>query len=159
MLTPSIKAPFEWATGTNVFTGEPIERYEGEPGKNIGLGGMNLSKADEWGLSQVGLDVPARGITGLMDMVGSMASGKPTEAVSGLNRFTGLTTTINPEKNAMSREYDRMDALNAQVRRLKDSGIKVPTLDEIASTLQTTKNDKRLADMQAIVEMVNKIKR
>ncbi len=159
MLSPAFKAPFEWATGTSVFSGEPIERYEGEPGKNIGIGGNMLSKVDEWGLSQVGLDVPARGVTGLVDMLGSLASGKPSEAVGGLNRFTGLTTQVSPERNAMSREYDRIEALNAQVRRLKESGIKVPTLDEIASTLQTTRNDKRLADMQAIVEMINKIKR
>lgn len=154
--TPLIKAPFEMATGTNTFTGQPIQNYQGEPSKNI----LGVSKGTEWLLSQVGADVPLRGASGVLNTIGSLAKGKPQDALGSLFEQTANATgNIDPYQNQVSKQYQQLNALNDKIKALKASGKTVPTISELTSKQKNDELATRASDMKKITDMINNIKR
>jgi hypothetical protein len=146
--TPLVKGLFESTSGSNTFTGRPIENYEGEMSKNIPF----VTKKKEWSMSQAGLDVPVRTATGVVGLVGDLASGK--DPWTNIGRATGLTYQGDIEKAKQAKEYQRINALVDKIKVLKASGTEVPTIDEIAKQTNAPKTDLKLAQMQAIMDMI-----
>lgn len=150
---PLIKGTYEGLTGTNVFTGNPIENYEGEMSKNIPF----VTKKTEWEMSQAGLDVPVRTATGTLGLIGDLASGQ--DVTANLGRATGLSYEGDVEKAKQAREYQKINALLDKIKAVKASGTEVPTLAEIAKQKNSAKTSSKLAQMQDIMDMINNIKR
>lgn len=157
-LTPLIKAPLELASGTNTLTGQKISNYQGEMSKNIPI----LDKGQEWALGQIGGDVPAKDISGLLDMLGQGSKaiqGQPSDVLRGVNTMSGVTTNISPATNELSKAYETLDRLNAKIKAVKGAGGTVQTIAEINAQLQGNQTSTKLNDMQTIMDMINNIKR
>lgn len=155
-LTPLIKMPFERATGIQTFTGRPIEDYKGQPSTNI----PGVSKGTEWLLSQVGADVPLRGAAGVVSAVSNLAQGNGGEAVDSLlQKSANLTTSIDPAANEVNTKYRKLDILNEKLKALKAGGTNIPTISEIQAKALDDTQQGRIAEMQAITDMIRNIKR
>ena len=82
--TPLIRAPFELATGQQVFAQRPIENYKGEMSTALPF----LTKKQEYVLGQTGLDVPVKSAYGVV----KMAEG---DVVGGLSQLTNMVSKGN----------------------------------------------------------------
>lgn len=154
-LTPLIRAPFEAATGTQTFTGQPIERYEGELSTRIALPGV--TKGTEWLMSQVGLDTPLSAVTQLGQSAYQAATGQDGLR-SGL-KATGVFDIVNPQDNQLSKLYSTIESLNARSKVLQSQGVEIPTLDAINAVSGNDKLNTQLTQLQNINDIINNIKR
>ena len=151
--SPVIKGVFEKATGSSAFTGRPIENYEGEPSTNI----PGSTKMNEWYMSQVGVDIPARTAGGLVDLVKNLIKGEdPTQSLS---RATGMFYAGDIEKAKMAKQYEKLNALNDRVKTLKAQGQAVPTLSEITASISKPESSDKMAQMKQIMDMIKQTKR
>lgn len=117
-----IKLPFELATGTNVFTGRPIDQrgnidlLSGIPGLNTGTGQEVLS-------SLTGLDTPIkqldRGITAVRE-------GDPLSALTN-----NLTIGGNVDTDRLNRSYEKIEELQNLMKNYKNQGIEFSTISEL----------------------------
>lgn len=166
--TPLLRAPFEAVTGNTVFTGQPIERYEGEMSKNIPF----LSKKAEWAVSQVGVDVPLKVASGAVGSVIEAVKGTNVDTSEAENLFSNerfvrsATNALNisaPPRdvrtNQLYQQYEKLDRLNALMRKQKEAGNTIPTLDDIAKgNSSLPKISKQQDQLASILEIVNKYK-
>lgn len=134
-MTPFIKAPIEAVSGTNTLTGRPIEAYEGERSTSMPY----MTKKQEWALGNTGLDVPLRAVT-------TMLRGKDATG--------GMLYNGSDEKNALSREYDKLNRLEDAMKRYKATHKEgLPTLADLKGT---TKQKTISSELQSISEILNK---
>lgn len=153
--TPAIRGLFEFATGVQTFTGQPIERYKGELSTRIPL--PYFTKSMEWVLSQSGLDVPLAAVAQTGKAVADIAGGEsPEQAVF---KATNLLGTINPQDAQLTRLYNQIDLLKAKSDVLKSQGVELPTLDEISANATDDLIKQKMSTLQNISDMVNNIKR
>lgn len=153
--TPLMKAPFEAVTNTQTFTGMPIENFRNEPSKNIPF----LSKKAEWGLGQVGLDVPAKVSTGIATAGAGLVKGDMEMAGKGVSQFMNLTSEGSVAKNRLAKEYEKLDRLNDTLKFYKAKGADVMTVAEISETGTTAKYDAKQAELNRIKKLVDKYRK
>lgn len=119
-LTPLIRAPFEATLNTQVFTGQPIERFEGEKGRDLGQFGASAKL--EYVIDQTGLDrlaAPAVNVVNLLQNNDSTAVA-PTVVSEG-----------SVETARRSAAYDRLNELRDLFKYYKQEEIPILTLSEI----------------------------
>lgn len=130
-LTPAVRAPFEMATNTQIFTGMPIEKFQGQKGATIPF----LDAKTQYALSQTGWDVPTRTA---LQFVDNMNKGLQGEI--GLGQMVGqginLTRQGNIQRNVDNAIYEDLDAIKEYVAKLKQAGTTLPTVDEAYSQNQ-----------------------
>jgi len=154
-LTPLLRAPFEAATGTQTFTGQPIERYAGELSTRIPL--PYMTKSMEWLMSQSGLDTPIAAIAQTAKAGFDIAQGGSPE--ESLFKATSLLTSMNPQDTQISKLYNDIEALDARIQVLKSTGVELPTLEEIAQKTQSDTTLTKLSELTKINDLINNIKR
>lgn len=136
-MAPYVKAPFEMATNTVIFTGQPIERFKGEKSKTLPF----LDKKTEYLLGQTGIDAPLRAISGI--------------AGGSISSITGMIAEGDTYNTRMSRAYDKLNLLQDGVKNLKQRDIVLPEL--IKKEQQSIQNPK-LSEVQMLLEELKKVK-
>lgn len=128
---PVIRSPFEMTMNTQAFTGMPIQEFKGQRGYQIPW----VSRKVEYGLSQLGLDVPIAAGTDIVQGVGQIAGG---DVGGGIEKAIGRSflSSGSVEKARLSRDYDRLNELRDLMKYYKQEGVKILTLDEIESMQQ-----------------------
>ena len=111
MLSPAIKAPVEYATGVDSFTGREIESFPGEKSSQIPF----LTKKQQKFISDFsGLDVPLK---------------------SGYRLFTDPMSTItmqnNVDRDKINRMYDEIDELKNMMKQYEQEGYEFSTMTEL----------------------------
>lgn len=111
MLSPAIKAPIEYATGVDSFTGRDIESFPGEKSSQIPF----LTKKQQKFISDFsGLDVPLK---------------------SGYRLFTDPMSTItmqnNVDRDRINRMYDEIDELKNMMKQYEQEGYEFSTMTEL----------------------------
>lgn len=154
MLGPAVKTPFELATGTNTFTGLPIENFEGEMSKNIPF----MTKKGEHILSAAsGLDVPlktgSRVYQGIADTMSS--GGSPLEALrSGIGNT--LTIQGNTETDKLNKMYEDLDELETLLKQYEQKGYNFSTINELKRANKYNKIDEINATYSKIMGISSK---
>ncbi len=111
MLSPAIKAPIEYATGVDSFTGREIESFPGEKSSQIPF----LTKKQQKFISDFsGLDVPLK---------------------SGYRLFTDPISTItmknNVDRDRINKMYDEIDELKNMMKQYEQEGYEFSTMTEL----------------------------
>lgn len=136
MTSPLIKAPFELAANKQMFTGMPIQDFEGQKGYNLPF----VDRKTEYLVGQTGADVPlAAGYTvgkTLTDLVKGQAD--PVSALSGLTGNT-IFGKGNYEGAQKRQAYEDLDKVREKMKYLKQQGVEVPTLLEIQNKAKQDK--------------------
>ena len=126
ILGPSVRVPFELATGTQIFTQRPIQDFEGQRGYNFDF----LTRRQEYLLAQTGLDVPLGGIQGLVKGAGALAGmGESDPNLAGA--FPSVFSEGDVERARRSEEYDNLNQVRDLYRYYKQELGSVPTIAEI----------------------------
>lgn len=129
VLNPLIKAPVELATGTNSFTGQPIESFPGQASTNIPF----LTKKQEYLLSNIsGFDVPlktgSRIFNGISDTLNE--GGNIFEGIgAGIGNTLSFKGNVDTDK--ISRQYEEIDKLQNLIKQYKQKGLKIGTMNEL----------------------------
>lgn len=141
---PVIRSPFEMTMNTQAFTGMPIQEFKGQRGYQIPW----ASRKVEYGLSQLGLDVPIAAATDIAQGVGQVAGG---DVGGGIEKAIGRSflSSGSVEKAKLSRDYDRLNELRDLMKYYKQEGVRILTLDEIES-LQQQKSQTILQRIRAL---------
>jgi hypothetical protein len=139
--TPMVRAPFELAANTQIFSGLPIQEFKGQKAYNLDF--LNLvnkvpgfemfnARTAEYLLSQTGLDVPLAFVGGTVKGIADIATG---EAGAGELLSRGvLQSAVNvgsAEKGIRNRQYEELRRLQGLLRYAKQEGIVVPTISEV----------------------------
>lgn len=126
MLSPAIKAPVEYATGIDSFTGREIESFPGEMSNQIPF----LTKKQQKFISDFsGLDVPLK---------------------TGYRLFTDPMSTVTMQNNIdtdkLSKQYDELEELQNLMKQYEQQGYEFSTMTELK---KANKNNK-IASIDAI---------
>lgn len=126
---PVVRAPFEMAMNKQAFSGMSISDYKGQKGYYI----PEISKKAEYGLSQIGLDVPAMAAADVGRSVANVAKGESNGIFDTLNQAVGRTMVSegNAEKTRERKAYDKLDNLQNSLRYYRERGIEIDTIAEI----------------------------
>ena len=148
--TPMVRAPFELAANTQIFSGLPIQEFPGQKAYSLNfLNNINKipgfemfpTRTAEYIISQSGLDVPLSLVGGTAQGVADMVSGQAGigQLISeGIGR--SVVSEGSAEKGIRSRQYQELRRLQGLVRYAKQEGIEVPAIAEVEnknSTLNT----------------------
>jgi hypothetical protein len=125
---PVIRAPFEIATNTQVMTGLPVQDFKGQAGYSI----PGMPRNIEYGLGQLGLDVPLGAGVRTAQAIGGLATGEMglTEAAEN----TILKSIVSPgdvARTQRSRAYDKLNKVRETMKFFKQEGIEIPTIAEL----------------------------
>jgi hypothetical protein len=138
-LSPFIRAPLiELPTNTQLFTGLPIQEFEGQRGFRI----PQLTRGQEYLLSQTGLDVPIQTGKDIIDAgqnIYQRATGQYTGDITeprGL--FQSSVSAGSVERTRRSQAYAELRRLQDLMRWAKQEEIDVPTLTELENRNTTT---------------------
>jgi hypothetical protein len=141
MFTPIIRAPFEMATNTQIFSGMPIQEFPGQKAYNLDflnlinkVPGMEMfsARSAEYFLSQSGIDVPAALVGGTIKGVYDLATGEGD--VSELISRGALQSAVNvgeQQKGITNRAYRELKRLQGLARYAKQENIPIPTMAEV----------------------------
>lgn len=126
---PVVRAPFEMAMNKQAFSGMSISDYKGQKGFYI----PEISKKAEYGLSQIGLDVPAMAAADVGRSIANVAKGESNGILDTLNQAVGRTMVSegNAEKTRERKAYDKLDNLQNSLRYYRERGIEIDTIAEI----------------------------
>jgi hypothetical protein len=146
---PIVRAPFELAMNKQVFSDMPIQEFKGQKGYYI----PELSKKAEFGLSQLGLDVPASFAGDVIRTGKDVIQGNiknPLEAAQSAVGRT-LVSTSDPAATARRNAYNELDDLQNLMRYYKQEGIDIKTLAEM-------ENNRRFNDQEAIIRRIKNLR-
>lgn len=153
--TPLVRAPYEAVTGVSTFTGEPIERYKDEQSKNIPF----LTKGQEWGIGQFGIDVPLRAVTNTALTGYNLATGQSEEAMSTFSRATGV---IGAERsviqNEVAKSYEKLEQLDDLIKKVKETK-DVPTINDLSKLSTKNKYGEMIEQQKKLNDLINGLKR
>ena len=136
---PLVRVPFELATGSQIFTGRPIQDFPGQRGYNFDF----LTRRQEYLLSQTGLDVPARTIQGLAGSGRGIQD--PTEmSLGGVLPSAFAEGSLDRARQA--RAYDELAQLRDLYSYYKQEAGQVPTIAEIENRNRNTTDLKKRID-------------
>lgn len=147
---PIVRAPFEMAMNKQVFSDMAISNYKGEKGFYI----PEMTKKQEYGLSQLGLDVPASAAFDIGRAVSNVAKGETNNPLTFLEESVGRTLVSKGDrhKTAERKGYDNLDNMQNALRAYKQKGIDIKTLAEI-------NNSKKLKGTQNIIRQLQGMRR
>ena len=154
LLGPAVKAPFELTSNTNIFTGRPIESFEGEMSKNIPF----LTKKQEYGLSAAtGLDVPLKTGYNVYDAINQTmeSGGSPLEALRNIGANT-LTIQGNIETDKLNKMYDDLDELETLMKQYEQRGYQFSTINELKRANNYNKLDEINSTYNKLMGLSNK---
>lgn len=141
---PVIRTPFELTMNTQAFTQMPIQEFKGQRGYQLPFVGRKV----EYGLSQLGLDVPIAAGYDLAKGAGQVAQGNIGQGLeTGVGR--SFLSSGSVEKARLSADYQRLNELRDLLKYYKQEGKKILTLDEIAN-LQQDKSQSIIQRIRAI---------
>ena len=107
--TPLLKAPVEYTTGVDLFTGQDISDQSPIDALIKGAGLTNASKA----------------VKGIGSVISGESESIPASLMPSVFRYS------DPEKIASQHQYEEMLALQEYIKQLKNQGIDVPTIAEL----------------------------
>lgn len=144
-LTPLFKLPIELATGTNSFTGLPIEKFEGEKSSTL-----PITKKGEHILGSLsGFDVPLKNLSRFLEGVETARdnSGEGlTDAVGrGLTEMT--TISANTETDKTNRMYEQLADVENTIARYEQQGYEFSTINELKQAMSS--NQKARMEIEA----------
>jgi hypothetical protein len=130
-LAPIMKAPPEILTNKQIFTGQTISDFKGQNGYQLPW----ASKKVEYGLGQIGLDVPLSlgtdlGRTGLQAAKGEL-EGKSTGEVIRDATGRSMFSAGSVEKSQTSKAYQELEQIRELMKYYKQENIDILTLSEI----------------------------
>lgn len=128
-LSPAIRAPFELTANKQMFTDMPIQEFKGQKGYII----PELTRRQEYLLSQTGLDVPVATGADVIRGIGNLAKGNIESPFDFIDRTVGrsLFSTGDVEKAATSRAYDEIRRIEGLMKYYRQEGIDIKTLRDI----------------------------
>lgn len=137
--TPLIRTPFELATGTSTFTGQPLNydtatNLANTLGIELGAGVQNTAEVAEALLNGLGLqNVSTNVIKKVQTILESAQDGTSGQDLWS-EIFRSILQSTNAENVRTSGLYDELEAYQAEIERLKDQGIDVPTIKELTAS-------------------------
>ena len=118
--TPLIRAPFEKVTGIDTFTGRELSDKN-----NLDFIARNT-----------GLDI----FTNQIDKVGKLRQLEELSPTTLATILPSVAREINPEKNITNNQYQQLEELNNYIKQLKNTGVKVRTMNEIQAPMKARLN-------------------
>lgn len=112
--SPIIKAPIEYVTGIDTFTGQPSYK----------------TKTEQL-LTSLGLQNVSTNLKRKAEAIVSRYNGDTTNQEMFAELFRSLVQNVNRENVIQSGLYDELEAYQALVKQLKEQGQQVPTLTDI----------------------------
>lgn len=136
--SPLIKTPFEMSTGVDTFTGQDLN-YKTLSGITDKLGidsgnARNTAEMAELILKNFGLSNVSTNLIKKVQTVLDNSEGEKTSQQVWAEIFRSVLQSTNAENVKMSGLYDDLEAYQAEVKRLKNQGIDVPTIKEITAS-------------------------
>jgi hypothetical protein len=138
-LTPLLRAPIELTMNQQFFSGQPIERFEGQRGRM--LGGLGASARQEYIVGQTGFDRPAIAVASVVNLLQNKdaTSVAPTVYAQG-----------DVEQARRSEAYSQLDELRGLFQYYKQEQIPILTLAEIENLNKPRSNiSQRLQAIQS----------
>lgn len=125
-LSPMVKAPIEYATGIDSFTGREIESFPGEKSSQIPF----LTKKQQKFLSDfTGLDVPLKGVSRISEGIKDSENGVLSGIGQGLRNNIMMDYSVDTDK--LNRQYEDLDALQTLMKQYEQQGYEFATLTEL----------------------------
>ena len=119
-LTPLIRAPFEYTINRQIFTGQEIQRFEGEKGRDLGF--LGIDARTEYLIEQTGLERLIAPVTNIVSLLQNNDAARIAPTVASMG---------DVETARRSASYDRLDQLRDLFKYYKQEQIPILTLSEI----------------------------
>ncbi len=119
-LTPLIRAPFEYTINRQIFTGQEIQRFEGEKGRDLGF--LGADARTEYLIEQTGLERLIAPVTNIVSLLQNNDAARIAPTVASMG---------DVETARRSASYDRLDQLRDLFKYYKQEQIPILTLSEI----------------------------
>ena len=137
-LTPILKTPIEAKTGKDLFTGQDLN-YKTLSGitDKLGIDGGNARNAaqlSELILKNFGLSNISTNLIKKVQAILENSEGEKSSQQMWAEIFRSVLQNTNEENVKQSGLYDELEAYQAEVKRLKNQGIDVPTIKEITAS-------------------------
>lgn len=150
--SPLIKTPFEMTTGKDTFTGQDLNlnTLSGLTDKitdkvtdkikitdKLGIdggGARNTAQLAEHILKNFGLSNVSTNLIKKVQAILENSEGDKSSQQLWAEIFRSVLQSTNSENVKMSGLYDELEAYQAEVKRLKNQGIDVPTIKEITAS-------------------------
>ena len=137
-LTPIIKTPIEAKTGRDLFTGQDLN-YKTLSGLTDKLGidsgnARNTAELAELILKNFGLSNISTNLVKKVQAKLDYDSGDKSGQQLWAEIFRSVLQSTNEENVRQSGLYDELEAYQAEIKRLKNQGIDVPTIKEITAS-------------------------
>ena len=136
-LTPILKTPIEAKTGVDLFTGQDLN-YKTLSGLTDKLGidsgnARNTAELAELILKNFGLSNVSTNLIKKVQAKLDYDSGDKSGQQLWAEIFRSVLQSTNEENVRQSGLYDELEAYQAEIKRLKNQGIDVPTIKEITA--------------------------
>lgn len=136
--SPLIKTPFEMTTGVDTFTGQELNlnTLSGLTDK-LGIdggGARSTAQLAEHILKNFGLSTISTNLIKKVQAILENSEGEKSSQQMWAEIFRSVLQNTNAENVKMSGLYDDLEAYQAEVKRLKNQGIDVPTIKEITAS-------------------------
>jgi hypothetical protein len=137
-LTPILKTPIEAKTGVDLFTGQDLN-YKTLSGLTDKLGidsgnARNTAELAELILKNFGLSNISTNLVKKVQAKLDYDSGDKSGQQLWAEIFRSVLQNTNEENVRQSGLYDELEAYQAEIKRLKNQGIDVPTIKEITAS-------------------------
>lgn len=136
--SPLIKTPFEMTTGKDTFTGQDLnlKTISGITDK-LGIdsgNARNTAQLSELILKNFGLSNISTNLIKKVQAILENSEGEKSSQQMWAEIFRSVLQNTNEENVKQSGLYDELEAYQAEVKRLKNQGIDVPTIKEITAS-------------------------
>lgn len=136
--SPLIKTPFEMTTGVDTFTGQETN-YKTLSGIADKLGidshnARNTAEMSELILKNFGLSNVSTNLIKKVQAILENSEGEKSSQQLWAEIFRSVLQSTNSENVRKSGLYDELEAYQAEIKRLKNQGIDVPTIKEITAS-------------------------
>lgn len=147
-ITPALRAPFEAATNTQIYTGLPIQEFEGQRGYTL----PEIDRKAEYLLSQFGLTTPTAGVMDIGRTISSAAKGEIKNPAQFLESAVGrsLVSTGNSQKTQTTAAYRELNNFRELMKYYKQEGIDIPYMRDIAKSDQEKSMEAILNKLKSI---------
>ena len=136
--TPLIKAPVEFTTGKSLFTGEDTNyKTLSKTLQNMGIsstGITNSADAVDLILNNFGFQNVSTNLFKKVQAIIESSNGEISGQQLWAEIFRSILQNTKEENVKMSGLYDELEKYQAEIKRLKNQGIDVPTIKEITAS-------------------------
>ncbi len=136
MLNPLIRAPIEWSTNRQLFSGQELEDYPGEKvdapftGIMAMLEKMGIDTPDRPQVSKRNVDYFLRQLP-ILSNIDVMTDPENPRQMARVGSSLGIPRRYDAENIQASALYEQNRELMQLIQYLRDQGIEVPTLSEV----------------------------